>query len=159
MRKADIIKTFDCLKGKTLINLIFNDKTINDEDSSLILVFSNFYSLKIQSFWRISDKNKILVMESERFLLPNFNAPEKDYLKLPYNNSLLFNNLELIRSKFINSCVVEVDISDTLDCIIKFENSLKIQIIINCRSNDYMYYGLFNNDEKISEVRFDWDTI
>lgn len=156
MTKSEVESILNCLKNKTLLNLIYRDKTEDSEDSCLELIFSHSYKLEIQTFWRIFDETSILAMDTDRYLLPDNNAPEKDYQRLPINKSLLYKNLEFLKTKIINSIVEDVVISETKDIRIKFDNSLMIQGIINCRCNSYMYYGLYYGDQEILKVCFDW---
>lgn len=146
-----------CLKNKVLLGIEYFDELPIDEDSQLKLTFSESYSLIIQTFWRIYDGKKILAMDSERFLLPNNNAPESDYKNLPLNESLLFKNLEVIKNKCLNAVVKNILINETKDLFIELSNNITIQAIINCRCNSYMYYGLFCNEYNIFQYRNDWN--
>lgn len=79
MNKNDILKDFQLLKNNKLTGVEYYDKSANGEDSFIELEFTNNYKLVIQTFWRLLNKDSILAMDTERYLLPDFNAPEKDY--------------------------------------------------------------------------------
>lgn len=156
MIKFEIEKAYKNLVNKKLIRIEYFDKE-KDKDSCLKVYFSNSYILIIYTFWRIMDFSKIIAIDTERYLLPNCNAPKNDYENLPFNESLLYRNLEFLKTRIVNSIVEDVIISETNDITIKFNNSLIIQGIINCRCNSYMYYGLFQGNQEILKVCFDWN--
>ncbi len=155
MKEKETVKSFNSLVNKRLIGIEYCDKS-NSDDSCLKLLFSDSFVLSIFTFWRFMNKHKILAMDSDRYILPDYNAPEKDYDKLPLDKSLLYKNLEFVKTKYINSIVEEVTISNTNDIILKFKKALVLLGFINCRCNLYKYYELsFGNQENLNLV-LDW---
>lgn len=157
MNRAEILKVFQSLKNKKLIGIEYCDKTDNTEDSFIALQFTDSYKLIIQTFWRLLDKDNVLAMDTERYLLPDFNVPEKDYQKLPLQDSLLYSNIAKFKKNYLNTKVLDVFISDTFDLFIKLENDKSIQAIIHCRCNFYTYYKLLLNNEEIGKISFEWE--
>lgn len=157
MNKAEILKVFQSLKDKRLTGIEYCDKTYDTEDSFIVFQFTGSYKLIIQTFWRLLDKDKVLAMDTERYLLPDFSSPEKDYQNLPLQDSLLHHNIAEFKKNYLNIVVLDVFISDTFDLFIKLENDKSIQAIINCKCNFYTYYKLLLNNEEIGKISFEWE--
>lgn len=159
MTKVENIETLLNLKNKKLLGVKYFDKKENYDDCFLELKFSDSYRLIIQTFWRILYKRRVIAMESERYLLTNYNAPKKNYKNLPFEKSLLCKNLKVVNKKILNALVEDIYINETNDVIINFDNSLTIQALISCRSNSYIYYRLFCGEQEVCKVSLDWSVI
>lgn len=157
MNNLDIKKISESLQNKILLGIEFYDKSNDGEDSCLELTFSESYKLIIQTFCRIYDDERIYAMDSERYLLPNYEAPESDYQNLPFKNSLLSKDLEIVREKCLNAIVKNVRISETNDIYVELNNAFTIQGIIHCRCKSYLYYGLFCNGHDVVKCCIDWE--
>lgn len=156
MNKNDILKDFQLLKNNKLTAVEYYDKSANAEDSYIELEFTNNYKLVIQTFWRLLNKDSILAMDTERYLLPDFNAPEKDYKNLPLNDSLLYYNLVTFKKNYLHLGVKEVLINEVYDLSIFLENDVQIQALIHCKCNSYTYYKLQLDNKDIAEISFEW---
>lgn len=142
---------FNCLLKKELLKIDFIKSFDIKTDDKLILSFSDNYSLVIRTYWRILNGNSILSLWADRNLLPNHTAPEKDFRNLPHKDSLLYKRLQDIESKYLNCCVDKIEISNSSDLTIRFNNSLVVQSLINCFCKPYVYYGLYKDSLMIFE--------
>ncbi len=159
MNKLEVSKAFECLKNKTLTKIEFCDKINDKEDSFITLTFSGSYKLVVQTFWRMFDDSNVLAMDTERYLLPDNTAPEKDYQDLPFNKSLLCKNIDIVNEKYMNTVVKEISINDIFDLNIEFENNLIVQALINCRCHNYNYYEFKQENKVIVKVTFNWSAM
>jgi len=119
-------------------------KSLDGEEEGLKISILGKGELLIYTFWRITYQNKICATSGERWLLQNYTSPSENFQNLPYQESVLYRNLLHIEKAYLNSPIKKVIVKEELGLIIVLENSLQIQVIVNCRRKLKDYYVFFS---------------
>ena len=141
------------LAGEKIIDITYFPSMNDERNDGIVLLFSNDYSLKVSAFWRILYQNDMIAVYSDRYLLPTHEAPEKDFEKLPYEESLLYNNIAKINKNYLGGEIRSIDVNDVLDLSIQLKNSLWIQAFICYRNKLGLNYELYKSKQKIWGVK------
>lgn len=117
-------------------------------------------SLHVFSFFRVTDKGGILLTTSDCFFDNNFerltselsDEAREDH----YKGTLLASNIEKVKGLLKNSKVINAYSTDIGDVIIEFDNSIKMEVIIDalCNQECYRFISYTENPSQHNVVTY-----